>query len=100
MAPPAQQRGAETSHGPEPALLWQRFGLPRDRVPTLLRESERHLRSPEGLLVNRYGYSPLSLEWDLWLDPGAPAELAGANVDHGSPGHLVQQVRALSHTYP
>ncbi len=42
--------------------------------------------------MNRYGYSPLSLEWDLWLDPAAPAELAGANVDHGSPLHLVQQV--------
>ena len=46
-----------------------------------------------GLLVNRYGYSPLALEWDLWLDPSDPAGLSGANVDHGSPLHLVQQVR-------
>ena len=52
----------------------------------------RLLSAPNGLLVNRYGYSPIALEWDLWLDPASPAELAGANVDHGSPLHLVQQV--------
>ena len=52
----------------------------------------RCLIAPGGNLVNRYGYSPIALEWDLWLDPTAPAELAGANVDHGSPSLLVHQV--------
>ena len=66
----------------------------------------RLLSAPNGLLVNRYGYSPIALEWDLWLDPASPAELAGANVDHGSPLHLIQQVSGQSlglfpvHFYP
>ena len=50
-----------------------------------------------GLLVNRYGYSPIALEWDIWLDPSNPGDLPGANVDHGSAMHLVQQVRQVAH---
>ena len=65
--------------------LWFIIGL-------LLADFHRFLLSSEGLPVNRYGYSPMALEWDLWLDPSNPSGLAGANVDHGSPLHLVQQV--------
>lgn len=43
--------------------------------------------------VNRYGYSPVALEWDLWVNSEEPWNLDKANVDHGSAGQLVQQVR-------
>ena len=46
---------------------------------------------PGGKLVNRYGYAPMALEWDLWLDPVTSGELIEANVDHGSSSLLVQQ---------
>ena len=41
--------------------------------------------------VNRYGYSPIALEWDLWVSPTKPWSLKRATVDHGSPAALVQQ---------
>ena len=40
---------------------------------------------------DRYGYRPVALEWDLWLDPTAPWDLGRATVDHGSPLALVKQ---------
>ena len=51
---------------------------------------------PGGKLVNRYGYSPMALEWDLWLDPVTSGELIEANVDHGSSSLLVQQASWLA----
>ncbi|GAX72857.1 hypothetical protein CEUSTIGMA_g312.t1 [Chlamydomonas eustigma] len=62
----------------------------------LLEDTRRYLFNPDGLPVNRYGYSPLSLEWDLWLDPSNPSDLRSANVDHGSPSHLIQQALSTS----
>lgn len=85
-----------TSHTPAPTLR-PLLPLPdppppRPQIPAALIEAETGFRGSDGLLLNRYGYAPLSLEWDLWLDPSAPSELQGANVDHGSALHLVQQV--------
>lgn len=48
-------------------------------------------KSQMGNRVNRYGYSPVPLEWDLWVSPSKPWSLAHATVDHGSPAALVQQ---------
>lgn len=48
-----------------------------------------HLQGP-----NAYGYHPTALEWDLWLSPRRPWDLAAASVDHGTPLQLVQQVVA------
>ena len=61
--------------------------------PHLLLSLPRCLVGPGGFLVNRYGYSPMALEWDLWLDPTLPAEISNANVDHGSSSLLAYQVR-------
>lgn len=48
-------------------------------------------KSQMGARVNRYGYSPVPLEWDLWVSPSKPWSIAHATVDHGSPAALVQQ---------
>ncbi|QDZ22819.1 C2 domain-containing protein [Chloropicon primus] len=48
-------------------------------------------KSQMGTRVNRYGYSPVPLEWDLWVSPSKPWSIAHATVDHGSPAALVQQ---------
>ena len=48
-------------------------------------------KSQMGSRVNRYGYSPVPLEWDLWVSPSKPWSIAHATVDHGSPAALVQQ---------
>jgi len=44
-----------------------------------------------GSRINRYGYAPLPLEWDLWVSPTKPWSLKKATVDHGSQAALVQQ---------
>eukprot|EP00798_Chlamydomonas_sp_ICE-L_P026400 gene26400-17497_t len=49
------------------------------------------IRTPGCTGVNRYGYRPVSLEWDLWLHPKEPWDISQANVDHGSAFQLVQQ---------
>lgn len=49
--------------------LWQSYDTPPDRLPFLLREANRR--------PNRYGYHPLGLEWDLWLDPDVPSSGVG-----------------------
>lgn len=41
--------------------------------------------------VNRYGYSPLAVEWDLWLDPDAPGDLTKAAIVHRSAATLLVQ---------
>eukprot|EP00887_Chlorella_sp_A99_P004784 scaffold4.g4784.t1 len=40
---------------------------------------------------NRYGYLPIAHEWDIWLSPTDPADLAAATVSHGSATALVVQ---------
>ena len=49
-------------------------------------------QQPAPTTLNRYGFSiPCGLEWDLWIDPASPADLAKATVDHGTPGALLAQ---------
>ena len=80
-----------SSHSPlppaDPSLL------PLILLTPLLLSLPRCLVGSGGFLVNRYGYSPMALEWDLWLDPTLPAEISNANVDHGSSSLLAYQVR-------
>eukprot|EP00873_Tetraselmis_striata_P004735 jgi/Tetstr1/424999/TSEL_015467.t2 len=46
---------------------------------------------PTAMVPNRFGYAPLALEWDLWVDPATPQVLSRATIDHGSAIDLVKQ---------
>ncbi|GAX72858.1 hypothetical protein CEUSTIGMA_g313.t1 [Chlamydomonas eustigma] len=83
-----------THKQPSQALL-EAYNPGPQSIPQLLLQNQRYLLNPDGLPINRYGYSPLSLEWDLWLDPSNPSDLRSANVDHGSPSHLIQQAMTM-----
>ncbi|KAG2491297.1 hypothetical protein HYH03_010303 [Edaphochlamys debaryana] len=79
--------------------LWHGFGLPPSRLPLMLRPfAPAWQRGPGGAwpVLSKYGYSPVGLEWDLWLSPDDPADLTLAVVDHGTPGDLVQQAVAMA----
>ncbi|KAG2445648.1 hypothetical protein HXX76_000258 [Chlamydomonas incerta] len=78
---------------PAGPYLWQSWGLPPAKVPYMLRP---FLAGGRGPGLNRYGYMPMRLEWDLWLNPDDASDLAGAVVDHGTPGALVQQAIAMT----
>ncbi|GIL47068.1 hypothetical protein Vafri_3893 [Volvox africanus] len=86
-----------------PPYNWQAFDLPPSCIPRMLQpllalQQQEQLQQPLGTgpNFNRYGYSPLGLEWDLWLSPDNPADLSQAVVDHGSAGDLVQQAIAMA----
>lgn len=41
--------------------------------------------------VNQYGFSPIAVEWDIWLCPRRPGELSTAAIVHGSAIALLVQ---------
>ncbi|KAG2453730.1 hypothetical protein HYH02_001941 [Chlamydomonas schloesseri] len=89
---------ADAAAGPDGCMpagpyLWQSWGLAPAKVPYMLRP---FLAGGRGPGLNRYGYMPMRLEWDLWLNPDDASDLAGAVVDHGTPGALVQQAIAMT----
>jgi len=40
---------------------------------------------------NTYGYKPLAMEWDIWVNPRRPAALEEATINHGTKAALVTQ---------
>jgi hypothetical protein len=40
---------------------------------------------------NSYGYKPLAMEWDIWVNPTKPAALEEATINHGTKAALVTQ---------
>jgi hypothetical protein len=40
---------------------------------------------------NGYGYKPLAMEWDIWVNPTKPAALEEATINHGTKAALVTQ---------
>ncbi|KAG7667612.1 hypothetical protein Ndes2437B_g07624 [Nannochloris sp. 'desiccata'] len=40
---------------------------------------------------NTYGYKPLAMEWDIWVNPTKPAALEEATINHGTKSALVTQ---------
>jgi hypothetical protein len=40
---------------------------------------------------NIYGYRPLAMEWDIWVNPSKPAALEEATINHGTKAALVTQ---------
>jgi len=40
---------------------------------------------------NAYGYKPLAMEWDIWVNPTNPAALQEATINHGTKTALVTQ---------
>ena len=42
-------------------------------------------------MPNAYGYRPLAMEWDIWVNPHRPESLQDATINHGSAAALVQQ---------
>lgn len=75
MLPPRQvleaDAASDAAAGPAGCMpagpyLWQSWGLPPAKVPYMLRP---FLAGGRGPGLNRYGYAPMRLEWDLWLNP-------------------------------
>ncbi|KAL4424856.1 hypothetical protein ABPG77_011106 [Micractinium sp. CCAP 211/92] len=95
-APPALQQmdpaAAHDSQGhASPAAVQAGAGPPqrgadRAAAEAMLAEYLQSQRQP-----NKYGYLPIAQEWDIWVHPSSPADLAAAGVSHGSAAALVTQ---------
>ncbi|KXZ47420.1 hypothetical protein GPECTOR_35g858 [Gonium pectorale] len=110
-------RAAAAGLAVPPSFVWQTFGIPPHRLPRLLQPLIDHQAQQQQqqmadaktaaggggdaaaaatavVGVNRYGYAPLGLEWDLWLSPDDPSGAGGRRSGWDSGEGVVKRSRA------